>query len=142
MVYDPFLDEMWTATKDGVAKLNGKKIKVSGRSKLEECILAIGFSKTKASMALMLPSFGRLLPRVRKVRIMGAAALSLCWVASGRMDAFVESGVCLWDIAAGGLILDRAGGDFYCRPIDGYQRYRMIANNGLVRRKIERHLKG
>ena len=72
---------------------------------------------------------------------MGAAALSLCWVAAGRMDAFVESGVCLWDIAAGGLILERAGGDFFCRPIEGYQRFRMVANNGLIRRKIERCLK-
>ncbi len=141
IVYDPFMDEMWSATNFGPAKLNGRKIRVSQRAKLEECILAIGFSKTKASMELMLPSFGRLLPRVRKMRIMGAAALSLCWVAGGRMDAFVESGVCLWDIAAGGLILERAGGDFFCRPIDGYLRFRMVANNGLIRRKIERCLK-
>jgi myo-inositol-1(or 4)-monophosphatase len=141
VVYDPFMDEMWDATKDGPARMNGKKIKVSVRSRLEECILAIGFSKSKESMELMLPTFGRLLPRIRKARIMGAAALSLSWVAGGRMDAFVESGVCLWDIAAGGLILDRAGGDFYCRPIAGYQQYRMIANNGLIRRKIERLMK-
>ncbi len=141
VVYDPFMDEMWTATKAGPARLNGRRIRVSQRSKLEECILAIGFSKTKASMELMLPTFGRLLPRVRKMRIMGSAALSLSWVAGGRMDAFVESGVCLWDIAAGGLILERAGGDFFCRPIDGYQQFRMVANNGLIRKKIERLIK-
>lgn len=141
IVYDPFMDEMWSATNFGPARMNGRKIQVSQRDKLEECILAIGFSKTKASMELMLPSFGRLLPRARKMRIMGAAALSLCWVAAGRMDAFIESGVCLWDIAAGGLILERAGGDFFCRPIEGYQRFRMVANNGLIRRKIERCLK-
>lgn len=141
IVYDPFMDEMWSATNFGPARMNGRKIQVSQRDKLEECILAIGFSKTKASIELMLPSFGRLLPRARKMRIMGAAALSLCWVAAGRMDAFIESGVCLWDIAAGGLILERAGGDFFCRPIEGYQRFRMVANNGLIRRKIERCLK-
>lgn len=141
VVYDPFMDEMWDATKDGLARLNGKKIRVSHRKHLEECILAIGFSKSEESMQLMMPTFSRLLPKVRKMRIMGAAALSLSWVAGGRMDAFVESGVCLWDIAAGGLILDRAGGDFFCRPIAGYQQYRMIANNGLIRRKIERYMK-
>ncbi len=141
VIYDPFLDEMWTATRDDVARLNGKRIHVSQRGRLEECVLAIGFSKTKASMDLMLPGFNRLVQRVRKMRIMGAAALSLAWVAAGRMDAFVESGVRLWDIAAGGLLIERAGGEFYCRPIDGYQRFRLIANNGLVRRKIDRYLK-
>ena len=141
VVYDPFMDEMFSATHFGSSLLNGKKIRVSERARLEESILAIGFSKTKASMDLMLPSFNQLLHRVRKMRIMGAAALSLSWVAAGRLDAFVESGIRLWDIAAGGLILERAGGEFYCRPIEGYQKYRMIANNGLLRRKISRYLK-
>ena len=140
-VYDPFMDEMWSATCDGPARLNGRKIKVSNRAKLEECIVAIGFAKTKLSMELTLPSFGQLLPRVRKMRILGAAALSLCWVAAGRLDAFVENGVRLWDIAAGGLIVARAGGEFFVRPVEGYQQFRMIANNGLVRRKIERCMK-
>ncbi|MCS1409244.1 MAG: Fructose-1,6-bisphosphatase/inositol-1-monophosphatase [Verrucomicrobia subdivision 3 bacterium] len=141
-VFDPFMDEMWVASKGGPALLNGKKIQVSRRARLAECILAIGFSKTKSSMDSMLPSFNRLVHQVRKMRIMGAAALSLSWIAGGRMDAFVESGVRLWDVAAGGLILERAGGEFYCRPIEGYQRFRMIANNGLVRRKIQRYLQG
>ena len=48
---------------------------------------------------------------------------------------------CLAMLAAGGLLIERAGGEFYCRPIDGYQRFRLIANNGLVRRKIDRYLK-
>lgn len=139
VVYDPFLDEMWTATRDETARLNGKTIRASQRGELEECILAMGFSKTKAAIDRMLPGFGRLLQRVRKMRILGAAALSLCWVAAGRMDAFVESGVCLWDIAAGGLILERAGGDFHCNLADK-NRYKMIANNGLLREKIAQYL--
>ncbi len=141
VVFDPFMDEMWTATKNSSAWLNGKKICVSNRNRLEECILAIGFSKTKSSMDSMLPHFNRLVHRVRKMRILGAAALSLCWVAAGRLDAFVESGVRLWDIAAAGLILERAGGEFYCRLLDGNRRFRMIANNGRIRNKIQRYFK-
>jgi myo-inositol-1(or 4)-monophosphatase len=75
---------------------------------------------------------------VRKIRIMGAAALALTYVASGRFDAYIESGISLWDIAAGGLILECAGGEFWRRPLPGGVQYRMIANNGLLRRKLER----
>ena len=78
----------------------------------------------------------RLVHRVRKVRIMGAAALDLTYVASGRMDAYIESGIRLWDIAAGGLILQCAGGDFYHEPIAGAHTYRIMANNGRLRREL------
>lgn len=140
VVFDPFMDEMWIASQNGPALLNGKKIRASNRRRLEECILAIGFSKTKSSMDSMLPNFNRLVHRVRKMRILGAAALSLCWVAAGRLDAFVESGVRLWDIAAAGLILERAGGEFYCRLLEDKQRFRMVANNGFIRKKIQHYL--
>ena len=141
VVYDPFMDEMWMATQNNPATLNGKKIRASKRQRLEECILAIGFSKTKNSMDSMLPNFNRLIHRVRKMRILGAAALSLCWVAAGRMDAFVESGVRLWDIAAASLILERAEGEFYCRLLEDKERFHIIANNGLLRKKIQYYLR-
>ena len=140
VVYDPFLDEMWTAIKGQPAMLNGKRIRVSDRSKLEEAIVAIGFSKTKASLDATLPSFNRLIYRVRKTRMLGAAALSLTWTAAGRMDAFVETGIRIWDIAAGGLILESAGGDFWHRPVQGEHRYMMIANNGKLTTKLKRYL--
>jgi myo-inositol-1(or 4)-monophosphatase len=72
------------------------------------------------------------------MRMMGAAALSLSYVASGRFDAYIEAGVHLWDIAAAGFILERAGGEFWRQPIDAHESYRMLANNGLLRRKLER----
>ena len=80
---------------------------------------------------------------VMKVRIMGSAALALTYVATGRMDAYLEPGVRLWDIAAGGLILERAGGDFLHRAVPGeYHVYRLGANNGLLRDELLAACKG
>ncbi len=138
VVYDPFCDELWTATRGGAARLNGKVIHASRRKNLEEAIVAIGFSKSRESLDENLPVFNALVRRVRKIRMMGAAALALTYVASGRFDAYVESGISLWDIAAGGLILECAGGEFWHRPLPGCSQYRMIANNGLLRAKVER----
>jgi myo-inositol-1(or 4)-monophosphatase len=137
VVYDPFIDELWTAARGGPARLNGKVIHASKRGHLEEAIVAIGFSKTEASLNENLPVFNSLVRRVRKIRMMGAAALALVYVASGRFDAYIESGISLWDIAAGGLILECAGGEFWHRPLPSGVQYRMIASNGLLRRKLE-----
>jgi myo-inositol-1(or 4)-monophosphatase len=62
------------------------------------------------------------------------------WVAAGRFDAYVESGVSLWDVAAGALIIECAGGEFYHESLGG-DAVRMIANNGLLRKKIQRVIK-
>lgn len=139
VVYDPFCDELWTATAGGPARLNGRRISVSRRTRLREAIVAIGFAKYKWSMNATLPVFDALIRRVRKVRIMGSAALALTYVASGRMDAYLEGGIRLWDIAAGGLILERAGGDFWHRPLAGREfSYELNANNGPMRKLIQR----
>ena len=138
VVYDPFCDELWTAAHGGPARLNGKVIHASRRKDLAEAMVAIGFAKTEQSLHENLPVFNVLVRRVRKIRMMGAAALSLAYVASGRFDAYIESGISLWDIAAAGLILECAGGEFWHRPLPGSAQYRMIANNGLLRAKLER----
>jgi myo-inositol-1(or 4)-monophosphatase len=138
VVYDPFCGELWTALRGGPARLNGKVIHVSRRKKLAEAIVSIGFAKSRASLEENLPVFNALVRRVRKIRMMGAAALALTYVASGRFDAYVESGISLWDIAAGGLILECAGGEFWRQPLPDSAQYRMIANNGLLRAKLER----
>lgn len=139
MVYDPFCDEMWTAIRGQPARLNGKIIRVSERTELNEAIIAMGFAKYKETLALMLPVFNSLVTRVRKIRIMGAAALSMVWVANGRLDAYREYGLHLWDIAAGGLIVECAGGEYWHRPVEGgTHRYQILANNGKLRKKLER----
>jgi myo-inositol-1(or 4)-monophosphatase len=136
VVYDPFCDELWTAIRGQTARLNDRVIHVSDRSLLRESIVAIGFAKTRASVAKSLPYFEKLVRRVRKVRMMGSAALALTYVATGRFDGYVESGIRLWDIAAGGLIVECAGGEFWREPIAGKYAYRMITTNGLLRKKL------
>ena len=137
VVYDPFCNEMWTAIKGKPARLNGKIIKASSRKKLQECVISIGFAKYDESLRRMLPNFQQLVHRVRKIRIMGSAALDLVYVASGRFDAYLESGVRLWDIAAGGLILESAGGEFWHRVLPGNDYFHVVANNGLIRKELE-----
>jgi len=137
VVYDPFMDELWTATRGGKAFLNEKIITVSKRATLTESVVAIGFSKRTDTLTLMLPTMNRLIHRVRKVRMMGAAALSLTYVASGRHDAYLEAGIRLWDIAAGGLIVECAGGDFFHDQLPGeHHAYRLVVNNGLLRKQL------
>jgi myo-inositol-1(or 4)-monophosphatase len=137
VVYDPFVDEMWTATTQSPARMNGRPIAVSRRAKLEECLVSIGFAKTRETLEKTLPYFNQLAGRVRKIRMMGAAALALTYVAMGRFDAYVEQGIRLWDVAAGGFILERAGGEFWRQPIDHQHGYRMIASNGLLRETLK-----
>jgi myo-inositol-1(or 4)-monophosphatase len=136
VVHDPFCGETWTATKGTAARLNGKPIRVSRRHRLNEAIVSIGFAKSQESLEATLPYFIKLVHRVRKVRIMGAAALALTYVATGRFDAYVERGIRIWDIAAGGLIIECAGGEFWRRAVAGEHTYRMVANNGRLRRAL------
>jgi myo-inositol-1(or 4)-monophosphatase len=137
VVYDPFLDEMWSGALGGGARLNGRKIAVSQRGALAECIVAIGFAKYDSTAAKMLPVFNQLASRARKVRVLGAAALSMAWVAAGRLDAYREYGLRLWDIAAAGLIVEEAGGEFWRQPVDGAHAYEILASNGRLRKQIE-----
>ena len=135
-VYDPFCDELWTAIRGQPAKMNGKIIRVSRRNQVKDSIISIGFAKSPAGIRQNLPYFNQLVRRARKVRMMGVAALGLCYVATGRFDGYIEIGIRLWDIAAGGLIVECAGGEFWSEPISGVHTYRMIASNGLLRKKL------
>jgi len=94
------------------------------------------FAKSRTSLEHALPYFIWLSRQVRKVRMMGSAALALAYVATGRFDAYVERGINLWDIAAGGLIIECAGGKFWREPIRGRHRFRMIASNGLLHSRL------
>lgn len=136
VVFDPFQDELWTAILGGKAFLNGRSISVSKRAKLADAIVSIGFAKSKSNTERGLPYFAWLVRRVRKVRMLGSAALGLTYVASGRLDAYIERGVSLWDVAAGGLIIECAGGKFWTQPIPGKCKVRMLASNGLLHRKL------
>jgi myo-inositol-1(or 4)-monophosphatase len=136
VIYDPFTDELWTAVCGGPTRLNGRVVRVSRRARLDEAIIAMGFSKSRENLAKSLPHLNRLARRAKKIRIMGSAALELAYVASGRLDAYIERTINLWDIAAGALMVECSGGEFYTRPAPG-GKFRMVADNGRLRRKLQ-----
>jgi myo-inositol-1(or 4)-monophosphatase len=136
VIYDPFTDEIWTTTKGQPTRLNGKIVRVSSRSRIEESVIAMGFSKSQDNLDKSMPHLIRLARRAKKIRIMGSAALELAYVASGRLDAYVERTINLWDVAAGSLLVENAGGEFYTLPAP-HGKLRMCADNGLLRRKLQ-----
>ena len=136
VIYDPFTDEIWTTTKGQPTRLNGKIIRVSNRSKIEEAVIAMGFSKNQENLNKSLPHLIRLSRRAKKIRIMGSAALELVYVASGRLDAYIERTINLWDVAAGSLLVENAGGEFYVLPAPN-GKLRMCADNGKLRKKLQ-----
>jgi myo-inositol-1(or 4)-monophosphatase len=96
----------------------------------------MGFSKSKDNLQKSLPHLIRISKQVKKIRIMGSAALELVYVASGRLDAYIERTINLWDVAAGSLLVENAGGEFYVRPAPN-GKLRMCADNGKLRRKLQ-----
>jgi myo-inositol-1(or 4)-monophosphatase len=137
VVYDPFCDELWTALRGETARLNNRPVQVSKRRKLTEAIVSIGFAKTRENLEATLPYFLELVHSVRKIRVMGSAALALTYVASGRFDAYIERGIRLWDIAAGGLILESAGGKFSHEALEEDYAYRLISSNSSLHGRLE-----
>ena len=136
VIYDPFTDELWTVLRNGKTKLNGRTFSVSKRGKVGEAIVAMGFSKSRENMEKSIPHMNRIARRAKKIRIMGSAALELAYVASGRLDAYIERTINIWDIAAGGLMVEQSGGEMFLIKLpDG--RLRMCADNGLLRRKLQ-----
>jgi len=136
VIYDPFTDEIWTTTKGQPTRLNGKIVRVSNRSRIEESVIAMGFSKSQDNLNKSMPHLIRLSRRAKKIRIMGSAALELVYVASGRLDAYIERTINLWDVAAGSLLLENAGGEFYTLPAPN-GKLRMCADNGKLRKKLQ-----
>ncbi len=136
VIYDPFTDELWTVMRGGKTKLNGKMVQVSKRAKVGDSVIAMGFSKSSENLEKSLPHLNRLARRAKKIRIMGSAALELAYVASGRLDVYIERTINIWDIAAGGLMVECSGGEMYLKTLaDG--RLRMCADNGRLRKKLQ-----
>ena len=112
VVYAPQLDELFVAEKGRGATLNDRPIQASTLSDPAEAMLATGFGSTPQKIDWMHKRSVELVTRVRKMRVLGAAALDICNVACGRLTIFTERGIRSWDIAAGRLIVEEAGGAF------------------------------
>lgn len=110
-VYDPIRDELFAARRGGGATLNGSPIQVSRVSRLEEALLVTGFPfRVIDQLPRFLDSLQRLIHASAGVRRDGSAALDCCYVACGRLDGFWEGSLSAWDIAAGALMVEEAGG--------------------------------
>lgn len=111
VVFDPNRNELFTASKGRGAYLNDRRIRVSKRTNLRECLVGTGFPfRQLDNIDRYLRIFKRVTEETAGVRRPGAASLDLAWVACGRLDAFWESGLSPWDMAAGALLIAEAGG--------------------------------
>jgi myo-inositol-1(or 4)-monophosphatase len=111
VVYDPGRNELFTASKGRGAFLNDRRIRVSKCQKLQDALVGTGFPfKELARADLYLKQLRNLMEKSSGVRRAGAAALDLAYVACGRLDAFWELGLSAWDMAAGALLIQEAGG--------------------------------
>ena len=113
--------------------LNGKPAEVSSREKLEESILFVGCGKDEEAMTSGLERFKKGSLRARKMRMMGSAALGMAYISCGRLDAYIESRISLWDIAAGQLMVEATGGKVDLVPhSDNPDVYSIVASNGKI----------
>ncbi|MGB5427234.1 MAG: inositol-1-monophosphatase [Gammaproteobacteria bacterium] len=111
VIYDPLRQELFTATRGAGAMLNDRRIRVAKRDSLEGALLGTGFPfKAQHHLDAYLDMFRALFPRTAGIRRPGSAALDLAYVAAGRLDGFWEIGLSIWDMAAGVLLIQEAGG--------------------------------
>lgn len=110
VVYDPILDQMFTAERGHGAWLDGKRIQVGNTASLDKSLIATGFPYSIWETGGDIAGLARLTRRVQTLRINGSAALDLAYIACGRLDAYWDSELYPWDLAAGRLLVEEAGG--------------------------------
>jgi myo-inositol-1(or 4)-monophosphatase len=143
VIFDPIKDELFTAVKGEGALLNDRRIRVSKTDNMSFALLATGFPyKDMKNLNLWSECFQSLLPETSGVRRAGSAALDLAWVAAGRYDGFWEFGLNTWDVAAGVLLVQEAGG--MVSEVDGGRDHMksgdIMAANSTIYRKMLRKL--
>jgi myo-inositol-1(or 4)-monophosphatase len=134
-IYDPTRKELFTAERGGGAFLNGRPMRVSSAARLVDAMLVTGFPyDVHSRIEEIVGLFAQFVGRARAVRRLGSAAIDLCYIAAGRMDAFWERDLKPWDIAAGALIVAEAGGritNMDGKPFASRGRD-VLATNGLL----------
>jgi myo-inositol-1(or 4)-monophosphatase len=134
VVHDPMREETFIAERGGGATLNDEPVRVSDTDEPIQALIATGFPYDRAEMPEALELFGRFAALTRGMRRLGSTALDLCYVAAGRLDGYYERGIWAWDIAAGSLILEEAGGkvtDYRGGELDLEGR-EIVASNGAL----------
>ncbi len=111
VIYDPSRNDLFTATKGRGAYMNERRIRVSKRTQLSQCLISTGFPFRKGdNFPAYLAMMSEVMQRTAGLRRPGAAALDLAYVAAGFTDGFFETGLSPWDVAAGSLLVTEAGG--------------------------------
>ena len=137
VVYDPLRQELFTASRGRGAHLNDRRIRVSSRRNLDGALLGTGFPfKQQQDLDVYLETFKALFPMTAGIRRAGSAALDLAYVASGRLDGFWELGLNPWDIAAGALLIEEAGG--FISDFSGNQNFMESGNVVAANPKIQK----
>ena len=134
-IYDPTRKELFTGERGQGAFVNGSRLRVSATRTLLDALLVTGFPyDVHEKLVPLLAMFGAFLGEARAVRRLGSAALDLCYVAAGRFDGFWEQTLKPWDVAAGALIVEEAGGRI--TGMDGSQfdpgAAHLVASNGQI----------
>lgn len=144
VVYNPAMDELYTAERGGGAFMNDRRLRVAGRSKLTDCVIGCGMPHLgRGQHGNFLVELRNVMAEVSGVRRLGSAALDLAYVAAGRMDGFWETGLSAWDIAAGLLLIREAGG--FVSDMDGGQDMldngSVVAGNEVIQRALLKAVK-
>ena len=112
VIFDPHRNELFTAVRGRGSQLNGEPIRVGEQTTMGDAIVAMGSPPGDESMQMSLKGIQVLMPKVRTIRMIGSAALMLAWVANGRLTCYWEYDLSSWDISAGALLIQEAGGKF------------------------------
>ena len=134
VIFDPNRDELFTCERGGGAWMNGRRIRVSQAARLDDSLFATGFPSRRRHRSVNVHFFHQLAMATHGVRRGGAAALDLAYVACGRLDGFWEFGLNPWDMAAGKLLVEEAGGvvtDMRGAPHD-LKSPHILTDNGLL----------
>ncbi len=135
VVYAPVVEQLFSATRGGGAFLNGQRLRVAQKESLRECVLATGFPYDIAEHPVNnLCYFSKFSMKCRAIRRLGAAAYDLACVAAGKFDGFWELNLSPWDVAAGMLLVEEAGGTITHFRAD--RRISIVAANAAINRQI------
>ncbi|MCK9550166.1 inositol monophosphatase family protein [Aquamicrobium lusatiense] len=143
VIYNPAMDELYTAERGGGAFMNDRRLRVAARTKLSDAVVGCGIPHLgRGHHGNFLVELRNVMNEVAGVRRMGSAALDLAYVAAGRMDGYWETGLSAWDIAAGLLLVREAGG-FASEPDGGQDMLdsgNVVAGNETIHRALVKTL--
>ena len=139
IIYSPITDELFLADRGKGAYLNDRRLRVAKRNKLSESVIVTGIPHIgRGNQSKFLKEIEELMPKVAGIRRSGSAALDLAWVAAGRYDGFWETGLSIWDIAAGVIIIRESGG--IITGIDGSEEDlyngNLVAGNEIIHNSL------